>query len=223
MPRRRPTTRSQAIPTATLRIIGGKLRGSKLAYNGDPGTRPMKERVREAAFNLIGPSIKGTCAVDLFAGTGALGLEALSRGALQASFIERHLPTAKTLQENIAALDVADRCQIAKSDTFFWARDLPNCLRESASDGSPGAPWVVFCSPPYALYHERGDDMLGLIRKCMEVAPPDSAVIVEADGEFDFQQLPQADAWDVRAYSPAVLGLWRHPGDAAPTPVAAET
>ena len=68
--------------------------------------RPMKDRVREAIFNLIGPAIRGKHAMDLFAGTGALGLEALSRGADRATFIEQHFPTAKIIRQNIAALGV---------------------------------------------------------------------------------------------------------------------
>ena len=209
---RRPSSRDDAIETTELRIVGGKLRGSKFYYNGDPGTRPMKERVREAAFNLVGPSIKGSLVIDLFAGTGALGLEALSRGAAEAIFIERHRPTAKTLQDNIKLLGVDDRSQVIQSDTFFWARDIPNLLRERASSGSPPEqPWAVFCSPPYALFHDRNADMLKLIDACLEHAPPESSITVEADGEFDFQTLPEPQQWDVRTYPPAVLGIWRKP------------
>src|SRR5262249_42961688 len=83
--------RSEAI----VRIIGGEYRGRKLQYSGDIRTRPMKDRVREALFNLIGPNVRGMHAIDLFAGTGALGLEAISRGAAGATFIERHYPTAE--------------------------------------------------------------------------------------------------------------------------------
>src|SRR5262245_7614130 len=64
-----------------LRIIGGTLRHRKLLYSGDQRTRPMKDRVREAVFNLVGPDVVGQHAIDLFAGTGALGFEAISRGA----------------------------------------------------------------------------------------------------------------------------------------------
>src|SRR5947207_6491605 len=81
-------------PIVGLRIIGGSLRGRKISYSGEVRTRPMKDRVREAVFNLLGAQVAGTQAIDLFAGTGALGLEALSRGAAQATFIDRHLPTA---------------------------------------------------------------------------------------------------------------------------------
>ena len=211
---RRPTSRDESIATTSLRIIGGKLRGSKFEYNGEPGTRPMKERVREAAFNLIGPSIKDTWAIDLFAGTGALGLEALSRGAAEALFIERHRPTAKTLLENIKILGVDDRSEVVQSDTFFWARDIPTLLRQRASNGSPEIPWTVFCSPPYVLYRERSAAMLSLIDACLQNAPAESSVVVEADGEFDFTTLPQADRWDVREYAPAFLGIWRKVDDA---------
>ena len=67
-----------------LRIIGGKFRGRQIEYSGDPVTRPMKDITREACFNLVGAYVDGKAAFDLFAGTGAIGLEALSRGATQA-------------------------------------------------------------------------------------------------------------------------------------------
>ena len=212
MARKRPTTRTQPVPATTLRIIGGRLRGSRLTYNGDPATRPMKERVREATFNLVGPAVKDKHAVDLFAGTGALGLEALSRGAAHSTFIERHRPTAKTLRENIVALGMEDRSHIVTSDTFFWAGGLPEVLRAEIASGSNvhagEPPWLVFCSPPYALYHEQTDEMLALIETLLKHAPTESLVVVEADSAFDFAKLPEASTWDVRAYHPAVIGIW---------------
>ncbi len=213
MARKRPTSRTESIAPQALRIIGGRLRGSRFAYNGDPGTRPMKERLREAVFNLVGPAVKDKHAIDLFAGTGALGLEALSRGAARTTFIERHRPTAKTLRENITALDVADRSRIVSSDTFFSAHELPLSLRGEDEAGSPvdaksEEPWLVFCSPPYALYHEQAEAMLEMIARILELAPPQSIVVVEAYAAFDFEQLPQAEMWDVRQYSPAVVGVW---------------
>ena len=107
MVRRKPTSEKQPTPTE-LRIIGGHLRGSKLRYHGDPQTRPMKERVREAIFNLITTDAQGCHAIDLFAGTGALGLEAISRGAVSGAFIEKHVPTARILEENITGLGLQD-------------------------------------------------------------------------------------------------------------------
>src|SRR5688572_20874387 len=105
-----------------LRIIGGKHRGRLIEYSGDERTRPMKDRVREAVFNLVGPRVVGKLAIDLFAGTGALGLEALSRGAAKAIFLERHFPTAGIIRRNAATLGVADQCSVLPADTFIWAR-----------------------------------------------------------------------------------------------------
>ncbi len=190
----------RANPTAEvhLRIIGGKYGGRKLAYSGDPRTRPMKERVREAIFNLLGPAIVGKHAVDLFAGTGALGLEALSRGAARATLVERHFPTVELIRRNVAALGAEESAQVVGADTFLWARE-----HALGTDN----PWAVFCSPPYDFYADRRRDMVILIDAFVRAAPAESVVVVEADGRLKFDTLPRPDAWDVRRYPPAVVGL----------------
>jgi 16S rRNA (guanine966-N2)-methyltransferase len=191
--------------TIELRIIGGALRGSKIQYAGEPGTRPMKDRVREAVFNLLGQSVKGSVAIDLFAGTGALALEAISRGATRAVAIEKHFPMAATLQANAESLGVADRVELHAGDAFIWGQQLPDFGPEH---------WSVFCSPPYLLYHRCRESVLQLLADLMDAAPLDSAFIVEADERFDFDQLPDAvptgrGTWDVRKYPPAIVGIWR--------------
>ncbi|MGD9127423.1 MAG: RsmD family RNA methyltransferase [Planctomycetia bacterium] len=183
-----------------LRIVGGTFRGRKLDYGGDRRVRPMKDRIREALFNLIGPPIKGKYVVDLFGGTGAIGLEALSRGAVGATFIERHFPTARVLRANAESLGVQDRIEIVTNDTFFWLRN-PTELSEE--------PWCVFVSPPYSFYIDRADDMLNLIGTLIDRAPAGSIFAVESDDQFDFATLPEAEAWDVRPYYPAVVGVYR--------------
>jgi 16S rRNA (guanine966-N2)-methyltransferase len=201
----RKTQRSAPVPHAThepvvgLRIVGGSLRGRKLAYSGDARTRPMKDRVREAVFNLLGAWVEGSHAIDLFAGTGALGLEALSRGAAKATFIERHLPTANLIQQNAAALVVTDRVEVVFGDAFRWTADF---------QPDPNQPLTVFCSPPYDFYAERKEAMLGLIGRWIEVCPPGSQLVLEADERFDLSSLPQPDAWDIRSYSPATIGVF---------------
>jgi len=216
-PRPKPSSPHQPVD---LRIIGGTFRGSKLRYHGDPTTRPMKDRVREAIFNLIGPQVKGCHAIDLFAGTGALGLEALSRGAASATFIEKHVPTARVVEENIKAIEVDDRTELLVTSAFLWGkRDLPNA--------EFGSPWLVFCSPPYAFYTDREQEMLGLIEAILAHMPSGSIMAVEADPRFDFELLPghvvqkkdraqkkeaqkkETDGWDVRRYPPAVVGMRR--------------
>jgi 16S rRNA (guanine(966)-N(2))-methyltransferase RsmD len=192
MGKRRP---AEAEPSA-LRIIGGDLRGRKLQYHGDLRTRPMKDRVREAVFNLVDP--RRRFAIDLFAGTGALGLEALSRGATQALFIERHFPTARLVETNARELGVADRVRVLPGSAFVWGKQ---------TDAPQDVPWLVFCSPPYDFYIERADEMLGLIATLIERAPPGSTLVVEADQRFDFDSLPSAGPWDRRVYPPAVIGI----------------
>jgi 16S rRNA (guanine966-N2)-methyltransferase len=211
-----------------LRIIGGRFRGRKLKYEpyrvgDDPVTRPMKHRLREAIFNLVSTEVQGKHAFDLFAGTGALGLEALSRGGVHATFIERHVPTARVIEENIKALGVENECTLLVTSAFVWGkRDLgkESGVRsqesQRAGSSSTPAPWLVFCSPPYAFFVERQAEMLGLIEEVMQHAPEESILVVEADERFDFSMLPPAvddDAlsndWDVRVYPPAVVGVWR--------------
>jgi 16S rRNA (guanine966-N2)-methyltransferase len=181
-----------------VRIIGGRLRGRQLAYSGDMRTRPMKDRLREAIFNLIGPAVKGLHAIDLFAGTGALGLEAISRGASRATLIEQHFPTANLIRRNAAELKLADVCQIVAADTFIWWRRHPDLGQQ---------PQVIFCSPPYELYATRTADMVDLVSGLFGAAPTGSILVVEADHRFDFSLLQEHGSADVRSYPPAVVGL----------------
>jgi 16S rRNA (guanine966-N2)-methyltransferase len=178
----------------------------------------MKDRVREAVFNLVGPAGKGKHALDMFAGTGALALEALSRGAVAATMLERHFPTAELIRRNCEALAVCDATEVLPVNAFVWAR------RELGGAGGPrsekswretigDAPWVVFISPPYDFYLEREADMLALIELVAASAPLQSIVVVEADTRFDMSRLPHAGNWDVRPYPPAVVALWRKVDD----------
>jgi 16S rRNA (guanine966-N2)-methyltransferase len=200
----RPHRASSPDDTATPpRIIGGQFRGRRLFYSGDLRTRPMKDRVREALFNLLGPDVRDTHAVDLFAGTGALGLEALSRGAAQATFIEQHFPTAEILKQNIALLEVTQVCRVVTGNTFAWFRGRPQLGPQR---------WTIFSSPPYDFYVSRAEEMLALITGLMSSAPPGSLFAVEADERFDFALLPDPEQWDVRRYPPAVVGIWEKGG-----------
>jgi 16S rRNA (guanine966-N2)-methyltransferase len=185
-----------------LRIIGGELRGRKLAYSGESRTRPMKDRLREALFNLIGPSLKGQHAIDVFAGTGALGLEAVSRGAARATMIEQHFPTAAVVRQNVERLGIADRCEVVSADALIWVERLT--LGDSPS-------WLVFCCPPYAFYVDRQQQMLRLVNTLIERAPAGSTLVVEADERFDMGLLPDANNWDTRRYPPSTLALYRKP------------
>jgi 16S rRNA (guanine966-N2)-methyltransferase len=220
MPRKRRSPQPSAKPAAAdtrdaeVRIVGGTFRGRRLVYHGDQVVRPMKHRTRESIFNLVSTECTGRHAIDLFAGTGALGLEALSRGAASATFIEKHVPSARIVEQNIKTLDVEDRVELLVTSAFLWGkRDLGTAGSTLPTD----CPWLVFCSPPYAFYTERQDEMVQLVERIQEHAPPSSIVIVEAEEPFDFGIFRDAAAaeggqpWDIRAYAPAIVGLWRKP------------
>ena len=178
----------------------------------------MKHRVREAIFNLISTDSRGKHAIDLFAGSGALGLEAISRGAQGATLIEQHVPTAKLIAANVSALDLEEQVELLVTSAFLWARrDLENNSSATRVGGAPlDVPWLVFCSPPYRFYIERCDEMLRLLRTIANRAPRGSVIVAEADDRFDFQQLAEAGAqWDVRTYPPAVVAVRRETGEVA--------
>jgi 16S rRNA (guanine966-N2)-methyltransferase len=200
---RRGSKGDEVSPHADLRIVGGSLSGRTVPYSGDARTRPMKDRVREAVFNLLGYTVEGTLVIDLFAGTGALAFEALSRGAARAVLIEQHMPTADLIGDAARQLGLADQVEIVPGNVFIWGRRIA-----AATTGLPiDRPWLVFCSPPYDFYIERNDDTLGVLTTLIERAPAGSTFVVEADERFDFRLLPRAQSWDVRAYPPAVVGL----------------
>lgn len=125
-----------------LRIIAGEFGGRRIQPPPGEGTRPMLDRVREAVFATIGDRVEGARVLDLFAGTGSLGLEALSRGAVGARFVERDRAMARVLEQNLAALDVGDRAQLEVGDALAPRRwgDPPHDL--------------LFLDPPYPLVRE---------------------------------------------------------------------
>jgi 16S rRNA (guanine966-N2)-methyltransferase len=216
-PRRR--TAEPLTEAAELRIVGGRFRGRKLKHEPFRTeedmlvTRPMKHRLRETIFNLVSTGAQGRHAIDLFAGTGALGLEALSRGSTHATFIERHVPTARVVEENILALGVEEETTVLTTSAFLWGkRDLAKAEATESIDPLAALPWLVFCSPPYDFFVDRQDEMLALIASVMHASPNESIIVVESDERFDPALLPAGDAeeaWDIRPYPPAIVGVWQ--------------
>ena len=119
-----------------IRIIGGQWRGRKLPVPNSPGLRPTTDRVRETLFNWLTPALPGARVLDLFAGTGVLGLEALSRGAAQAVLVERDPGLAAALREAVARLSAP--AEVHAADALAWL-------------GSHGRTFdLVFLDPPFA-------------------------------------------------------------------------
>ena len=121
-----------------LRIVAGIWRSRLLEIADAPGLRPTSERIRETLFNWLSPRIGGARCLDLFAGTGALGLEALSRGAAEAVFIEASSKAASALRRNVATL-AADRAFVHEVDALQYLRQL-----------EAGQFDIVFLDPPFA-------------------------------------------------------------------------
>lgn len=122
-----------------VRVIGGQWRGTRLAVPDVPGLRPTTDRVRETLFNWLQPVLPGARVLDLFAGSGALGLEALSRGAATAVLVEREARLAQALIDTLARLQGGQAGQVVRGDALQWL------LRQ------PAAQWdIAFVDPPFA-------------------------------------------------------------------------
>ncbi len=141
-----------------MRVIAGKFRGRKLKSPSGLKTRPTADRVREALFSILGGIVPGSRVLDLFAGTGALGLEALSRGAERAVFVENHVPAAAVIRENIATLGLRERSEVIVADY----RDALRRLGERGESCD-----LVLADPPYQDTGKdgpyRGEIILSLI------------------------------------------------------------
>jgi 16S rRNA (guanine966-N2)-methyltransferase len=176
-PKRRPATGTPASYPGKIRIIGGQWRGRKLPVLAQEGLRPTPDRVRETLFNWLMPVIEGARCLDLFAGTGALCLEALSRGAGEVVMIERAAHVAEQLRRNIATLDARGAEVIQADAAEFLA-------------GAPRRFDVIFLDPPFA------SDLVERCGKLIEAngwLKPGGFVYVEAPR--DLLPLPLPAAW----------------------------
>ncbi len=122
-----------------VRIIGGRHRGRRLSFTPGHGLRPTADRVRETLFNWLRSELSGARCLDLFAGTGALGLEAISRGATYLYAIEKHRGAARCLCDNIDLLGEQDKVEVAVADAL-------GCLLEPPERRFD----IVFLDPPFA-------------------------------------------------------------------------
>jgi 16S rRNA (guanine966-N2)-methyltransferase len=125
-----------------MRIVGGQFGGRRLVLPKDARVRPTADRVREAWMSILGAEIEGARVLDLFAGSGALGLEALSRGADAVTFVELNPPSLRALDENVNTLGVGQAVTVHRGDAMRYAERLP----EGAFD-------IVLADPPYTIDH----------------------------------------------------------------------
>ncbi len=199
MPARSKVKRPTLAYPGQLRIIGGRWRGRRLPVPQAPGLRPTPDRVRETLFNWLAPYLEGSSCLDLFAGSGALCLEALSRGAAHAVLVEKATHVAATLKQNIDTLK-ATGAEVRNLDALAYLE-------------GPVAPVdILFLDPPFAA--------ADLIGRCAEIVEargwvkPGGFVYIEAPSQL--KNLPLPPTWElVRSKIAGQVGyhLARRPAD----------
>ena len=182
-----------------MRIAGGEWRGRTLKAPPGDAVRPTQDRVRGALFSMIHAESAGAKFLDLFAGAGSVGLEALSRGAARTTFVESNPRHAACLAANVAALGAGARAEIVRADAFAWP----------TAGGRDRAFDVAFADPPYALVADRGyGPLLTALAEAGTVRPGGLFVAEMATR----QAAADNPAWELcrdRAYGQTRLAVYR--------------
>lgn len=175
-----------------LRIISGIYGGRKLDAPDNSRTHPMSERVRNALFNSIGSEVRGARVLDAFAGTGALGLEALSRGAKHATFIEKDRVAQKVLASNVATLGVENTTDIIRTTVNSW-------LEKDKSEKYD----LLLVDPPYH------DTQFSTVAKLFGLLKPEGLMVLSHPGRGEEPTKPGVVVVDNRSYGNAFLTFYR--------------
>ena len=179
-----------------MRVVAGIYGGRRLRVPRGRATRPTSDRVREALFSTLGDTVLGAHVLDLFAGSGALGIEALSRGAAAAVFIERDPATAEVLRANLADLGISATTYIGDAGRFV--RDLPSSVLPVFD--------LVLCDPPYKLSSDEVAALLGDLARSGQVST-DATMVAERTRHGEALTVPEQELHvaDVRTYGDTVL------------------
>src|SRR5262245_29988426 len=173
-----------------IRIVAGSLRGRKLTCNVSPQLRPTPQMVREALFSVLGNAVPDRPFLDVFAGTGVVGMEAISRGAKNATFVERDFQLMSDLEKHLRLFGIQDEARVVRADVYRWAERWQ----------SPSEPVTIFISPPFADFKQRTDGLLELVRHLQEKVAPDSVIVLQGEHEAPLEGLPRFHEWEDRRY-----------------------
>jgi 16S rRNA (guanine966-N2)-methyltransferase len=146
-----------------MRIIAGRLKGRTLQGPTGPGLRPTSDGLRETLFNVLGPSVETARVLDGYAGTGAVGLEALSRGAAHVTFVERDARALTALRANVQHCGAEDACAIIRAD-----------FNRAGTPAMHGAFDLVFLDPPY-----EGVDLEAAVERAGPLVAPGGRLVLE--------------------------------------------
>lgn len=177
-----------------IRLIAGEYGKRVLDGSGTDRTHPMGERIRGSLFNIIGFEIEGAIVLDAFAGSGSLGLEALSRGAKHATFIERDREAQNVIAKNIKTLGVEARTKLVKASVASWQ----NTTTEQFD--------IIFADPPY------NDLQLSTAMKLTKSLKPNGLMVLSYTGRGEVPTELGVVVVDNRSYGDAVLAFYRKEG-----------
>lgn len=183
----------------TLRIVAGSLRGRKLTCTVHPELRPTPQMVREALFSILGNAVPGRVFADLFAGTGVMGLEALSRGASQALFVERDFRHAQDVERHLKEFGMGRQAKLFRTDVYRWA----------AAWQPPAEPVNVFVSPPFADLNDRPAELLEALGGLQQRVADESVIVLQSERDSAIEKAPEMAGWETRRYGRNVLMLWQ--------------
>jgi 16S rRNA (guanine966-N2)-methyltransferase len=175
-----------------VRIISGKYGGRKIEAPDNSRTHPMSERIRNALFNSIGSEISGAKVLDAFAGTGAIGLEALSRGASSVVFIEKDRIAQKILAKNITSLDAENHTVVIRTTVSNWV----DTAETEEFD-------IIFADPPYH------DPQFSTVSKLFGLLKVGGLMVLSHPGRGEEPTKPGVVVVDNRSYGNAFLTLYR--------------
>lgn len=180
-----------------IRIVAGELRGRKLSVQVNPHLRPTPQMVREALFSILGNAVPDRPFYDAFAGTGVIGLEALSRGASAVTFVERDFRLVADIDRYLREWDVAAKGTVLRGDVYRWAERFR----------PPAEPVNVFFSPPFADLERRPDEFLAAVAAVGQRVPPGSVLIIQSEHHAPLDPLP-GEGWEQRRYGRNELLIW---------------
>lgn len=181
-----------------IRIVSGSLRGRKLTCIVSPALRPAPDRLREALFSILGNAVPRRPFFDVFAGTGAIGFEALSRGAQSVTFVERDFRTATEIEAHAQAFGVAEHVKVIRADAYRWVERWTG----------PTEPVTVFIGPPYPDFERRPEDLFALVAGLQEKLPIGSVLVLQSERALPWERMPGPGAWDQRMYGRNQLAFW---------------
>lgn len=189
-----------------MRVVSGSAKGRPLKAVPGTGTRPTTDKVKEALFSMIGPYFDGGTALDLFAGSGGLGIEALSRGVDKAVFVDLEPKSIETIRANLKATKLEDQAAV-------YRNDAGRALKALAKRGTRFD--LVFLDPPYRM--KNGDELMQTMHD-LELLEPEATIVLEYESKYEYpQQFGPFEQTRKSVYGETAVSIYRYEPNEAET------